>query len=143
MTKPIITIGVSGGSGGGKTHFARRLRNELGAEHVTYLLHDSYYKDLSHKTMEERAQNNFDHPDSLETDLLIDHIRELKKGCTVQVPTYDFATHSRTATTVQADPRKIILVEGILILSQPELVEELDLKIYVVSFSGLLFFFSL
>jgi uridine kinase len=134
MTKPIITIGIAGGTGAGKTTVARKLFKQLGEEeNVTYLTHDSYYKDLSDKSMEERAENNFDHPESLETDLLIEHIRTLKQGSSVMIPTYDFSTHSRTDITVRAEPRKIILVEGILLLCNPELVQELDVKVFVVS----------
>ena len=133
-TKPLVTIGIAGGTGAGKTTLAKKLFDELGGEeNVTYLFHDSYYRDLSHKTMEERAQNNFDHPDSLETDLLVEHIQKLKQGCTVEVPTYDFSTHSRTKLTVEKEPRKIVLVEGILLFCDPELVKELDVKVFVVS----------
>jgi uridine kinase len=88
--------------------------------------------DMTHKTFEERASTNFDHPDSLDTSLLVQHIRQLKNGETVEIPTYDFATHLRTDVTEQRVPRKIILVEGILIFTEPELVQELDMKIFVV-----------
>lgn len=134
-----------------------------GDENVTYLIHDSYYKgkkangqgrsgtfpprtgfsqesavslhntDQTHKTLEERALTNFDHPDSLDTALLVQHIKDLKKGLSVEVPTYDFATHTRTKITVERIPRKIILVEGILIFAESELVKELDMKVFVVS----------
>lgn len=87
---------------------------------------------MTHKTFEERASTNFDHPDSLDTSLLVQHIRQLKNGETVEIPTYDFATHLRTDVTEQRVPRKIILVEGILIFTEPELVQELDMKIFVV-----------
>lgn len=133
MTIPTITVGIAGGSGAGKSTLALRLFQQLGGEaNVTFLTHDFYYKDISHQPFEERAKTNFDHPESLETDLLIQHIRELKQGKTVQVPTYDFATHSRTSETAAMEPRKIILVEGILIFCHLELVNELDIKIYVV-----------
>jgi uridine kinase len=102
-----------------------------GEENVNYVLHDSYYKDQSHKSLEERALTNFDHPDSLDTDLLIQHVRQLKRGETVQIPTYDFVTHSRTPTTITLAPAKIILVEGILIFSHPQLLAELDIRVYV------------
>lgn len=137
MTKPRITIGIAGGTGAGKTTMAKKLFEELGgAENVTYLVHDSYYKDLSHKSMEERAKNNFDHPDSLETDLMVQHIQKLKEGSSVEVPAYDFATHSRKAESVLMIPQKIILVEGILLFCEPELVQELDVKVFVVSAIG-------
>lgn len=98
------------------------------------MLHDYYYKDLSHLTLGERAENNFDHPDSLETDLMIHHIQQLKQGHGCTIPTYDFTTHSRKPpeASIQMEPRKIILIEGILILAHPELRKEMDIKVYVV-----------
>jgi uridine kinase len=92
-----------------------------------------HHTDQTHKTLEERALTNFDHPDSLDTALLVQHIKDLKKGLSVEVPTYDFATHTRTKITEEHTPRKIILVEGILIFAEPELVKELDMKVFVVS----------
>lgn len=126
----------------------------LGGENVTYLVHDDYYKgkvkaflalfqweissffvmpktDLTHLSFEERAKTNFDHPDSLDTMLLVQHIKDLKEGKSVEVPTYDFSLHSRTTTTVTKEPRPIILVEGILLFTNPDLVEEMNLKIFV------------
>lgn len=97
-----------------------------------YLTHDHYYKDLSHLPPEERAKTNFDHPDSLETDLLVQHIRLLKQGETAVLPTYDFKTHSRTPVTTLVHPKRIIIVEGILLFTHPELCSELDLKVFVV-----------
>lgn len=108
------------------------LRELGGDENVNYILHDSYYKDQSHKTIEERAMTNFDHPDSLDTGLLIQHIQQLKAGETIQVPIYDFVTHSRTNKTIEMKPAKLILVEGILIFaSHPQLVQELDIRVFV------------
>jgi uridine kinase len=134
MTVPAITLAIAGGTGAGKTTLAKRLFEELGgAENVTYLVHDYYYKDMSDKSLEERAKTNFDHPESLETDLLLEHIRTLKQGLPAQVPTYDFETHSRTSETIEMQPRKIILIEGILIFCHPELVKEMDVKVFVVS----------
>jgi uridine kinase len=137
-TKPsVYTIGIAGGSGAGKTTLASKLYDELGgAQNVTYMVHDSYYRDQSHKSMEERTRTNFDHPDSLETELLIEHIRDLKAGSIVQIPAYDFTTHTRlpqSKAIALAGPRPILLIEGILILCHPELVKEMDLKVYVVS----------
>ena len=132
--KPKIVIGIAGGSGAGKTTLARKLFERLGGrDHVAYLIHDAYYRDLSHMTIQERAKTNFDHPNSLETDLLVQHIQSLKQGTTVEVPTYDFSTHSRTGETFTQEPRDIVLVEGILIFCHPELVDELDVKVFVVS----------
>jgi uridine kinase len=112
---------------------ARRLYEELGeAEHVCYLFHDSYYKDISHKTFEERSQTNFDHPDSLDTDLLLQHLKELKAGAACNIPTYDFTTHSRNASSLGMEAKKIIIVEGILLFTHPELTQEMDVKVFVV-----------
>ena len=122
------------GTGSGKSTLARNLIDQIGTDHITYLVHDSYYKDQSHLTsIDERKVTNFDHPDALETDLMLEHIRQLKQGRTVHVPTYDFTTHTRTPNTVVTmDPRPILLVEGILILCHARLVQELDLKVFVV-----------
>lgn len=136
MSKPIYTLGIAGGSGAGKSTLAAKLFEALGgAKNVTYLVHDSYYRDQSEKPLNERALTNFDHPDSLETDLMVQQIRELKAGNVVEVPSYDFVTHTRrpSSRTVElAGPRPILLVEGILILCHPELVQEMDLKVFVV-----------
>ena len=137
MSKPVYTIGIAGGTGAGKSTLAKKLFVTLGgAANVTYLVHDSYYKDLSDQPIEDRELTNFDHPDSLETDLLVKHIRELKEGKIVEVPVYDFSTHTRVCRTKSVElhgPRPILLVEGILILCQPKLVKEMDLKVFVVS----------
>jgi len=94
-------------------------------------MHDNYYKDITHLSVEERACTNFDHPDSLDTDLMIEHIRDLKQNKSVEIPNYDFNEHARTSETTTTIPRKIILVEGILIFANPILVDLLDIKIYV------------
>ncbi len=101
------------------------------SNNVAYLVHDNYYKDISNKTLEERAKANFDHPDALDTDLMIQHVQSLKNGIAAPVPNYDFTTHMRTAEVTIVEPKKIILVEGILIFSNPELVKELDIKVFV------------
>jgi uridine kinase len=138
----VYTIGIAGGSGAGKSTLASQLFDALGgAENVTYLVHDSYYRDQSHKSMDERRRTNFDHPDALETELMVQHIRLLKAGRSVAVPAYDFATHTRwpeSTAAVLAEPRPILLVEGILILCHPELVQEMDLKVFVVRGAGFL-----
>lgn len=135
---PPLTVGVAGGSGSGKTTFARALYEALGEENVTYLTHDSYYKDLSHLPLAERAKTNFDHPNALDTALLVEHVQRLKRGETVQVPEYDFATHCRHPTrTVAAVPQRVILVEGILIFSDPALVKELSIKVFIDTESDL------
>ncbi|KAJ1413004.1 P-loop containing nucleoside triphosphate hydrolase protein [Ochromonadaceae sp. CCMP2298] len=126
-----VVVGIAGGSASGKTTLARAIINALGEEHVSFLGHDSYYKELSHLSMDERASNNFDHPDALDTSLMITHLMELKQGKTVQVPIYDFATHTRTAATESLTPRRIIILDGILIFAEPELLPLMDMKIFV------------
>lgn len=131
MTKPIV-LGIAGGTGAGKTTLSKAVYKTLGGEsNCVYLTHDHYYRDQSHKTLEERQKTNFDHPDSLETELLVKHIRELKEGKIVVLPTYDFRTHSRTPVTSMVHPKKLIIVEGILIFTHPELCNELDIKVFV------------
>ena len=127
-----ITLGIAGGSGAGKTTLAKAVFKELGGvEHCVYLTHDHYYKDQSHKTLEERSKTNFDHPDSLETDLLVEHLKALKAGRAANLPTYDFATHSRTPVTTYVHPKPVIIVEGILVFTHPLLCEEMDIKVFV------------
>ena len=100
-------------------------------EFCTYLVHDNYYKDISHLSLEDRAKTNFDHPESLDTELLIQHVRDLKEGKDAHVPNYDFKTHSRTDVMTVKQPKPIVLIEGILIFSEPRLVELMDCKIFV------------
>lgn len=128
----VIVVGIAGGSGSGKTTLARAIYEEMGDENVVYISHDSYYRDISHLSIEERAECNFDHPDSLETSLLIKHIKLLKSKVGVHIPSYDYSTHSRVLNSGEdARSRPIIIVEGILILSDPELQSLMDIKIYV------------
>jgi uridine kinase len=128
----VITLGIAGGTGAGKTTLARAIYNKLGGStNCVYLTHDHYYRDLSHKPLQERSKTNFDHPDSLETDLLVQHLQELKQGRVALLPTYDFATHSRTPVTTLVHPKSIIIVEGILIFTHPALCHELDIKVFV------------
>mmetsp|Transcript_31939 Transcript_31939/g.63260 ORF Transcript_31939/g.63260 Transcript_31939/m.63260 type:complete len:321 (+) Transcript_31939:80-1042(+) len=127
----IITVGIAGGTGSGKTTLAMAIYKALGENSVTYLSHDNYYKDLSHLSMEEREVHNFDHPHSLDTNLLVNHIKSLKEGLTIEVPSYDFSTHSRITKTTLTTPTRVILLEGILIFSEPKLVDQLDVKIFV------------
>lgn len=131
MSKSPITIGVAGGSGSGKTTVSRQILERVGHHHIAYLAHDAYYKDLSHLTLEERHHVNYDHPDSLDTDLLIQHIKQLKAGREVQVPVFDFTQHLRKKEWILVRPQPIILVEGILIFSNHELLDLLDVKIFV------------
>ena len=129
-TKRII-IGVAGGTGSGKTTVSHAILDRVGSDRIAYLQHDSYYRDRSHVALEERANANFDHPDALESELLAQHLSSLKEGRTVKVPLYDFTTHTRKATTVAVEPRKVILVEGILILAEKSLRELMDIKVFV------------
>ena len=105
---PAITIGIAGGTGAGKTTLAKAVYEALGSDsNVAYLCHDSYYRDITHLTIDERAQTNFDHPDSLDTDLLIQHVQQLKGGEAAPVPTYDFTEHARTSEVTMVAPKKV------------------------------------
>jgi uridine kinase len=108
-----LVIGIAGGSGSGKTTLALLILERVGSEQIAYLPHDAYYKDLSDLPPNQRAMVNFDHPDSLDTDLLIQHIQQLKNYLPIQLPVYDFKSHMRTEKTQQVDHQPIILVEGI------------------------------
>ena len=127
--KPYI-IGVAGGSGSGKTYFARELQRKLGIENCSILYQDNYYIDQSHRFDGDGGSVNFDHPDSLEFTLLARHLSTLKKGESVEVPLYEFATHKRLEKTLPFRPTKIILVDGILILNSPEVRQQLDEAIF-------------
>ncbi len=129
--KRSVIVGVAGGTGSGKTTIARTIYEQLGPDKVAYIPHDAYYYDLSHLPLEERAKRNFDHPDSLETSMLIEHLKQLREGLPVEIPVYDFATHTRRPETRRVEPRPIILVEGILVFVEPELRDLMDIKIYV------------
>ena len=137
-TTPLV-IGIAGGSGSGKTTVAQQILQRVGPERIAFLQHDAYYKDLSGLPPVQRAEVNFDHPNSLESDLLIAHIEQLKQGKSVEVPIYDFAHHSRTAQTYTVQPRGVILVEGILIFVEPALRAICDVKIFVDTDSDLRF----
>lgn len=128
--KPIV-LGVAGGTASGKTTVARILLEAVGAKRIAYLPHDAYYRDMSHLPFSERAKLNFDHPDSLQTKLLIKHIKKLLKGNVVNVPIYDFTTHRRTEETVLVEPAPIVLVDGILIFTKRKLRDLMDVKVYV------------
>ena len=126
-----ITLGVCGGTGSGKTTVARRVLERVGAHLVAHLPHDAYYKEAGHLPPEQRAKLNFDHPDALDNDLLIEHLRELQAGRPVEIPVYDFKTHNRRLETLRVDPQPVILVEGILIFADKRLRDLMDVKIYV------------
>lgn len=126
-----VLIGVAGGSGSGKTTVARTILDRVGCDRIAYLQHDAYYRDRSHLPAAERAQINYDHPDSLETDLLVTHLKALRAGSAVEMPLYDFAHHVRRKETRRIEPRAVILVEGILIFVDRALREIFDVKIFV------------
>ncbi|MBD5161396.1 MAG: uridine kinase [Oscillibacter sp.] len=125
-----IIIGIAGGTGSGKTTLTRHLKEHFGRE-VTVVGHDSYYKRQEGKTYEERALQNYDHPSAFDTDLLIQHLRELKEGRSIQCPVYSYVDHNRTDQTVEISPTKVLIVEGILIFQDPILREMFDIKIFV------------
>ena len=125
-----IIIGIAGGTGSGKTTLTRHLREHFGQD-VTIVGHDSYYKRQEGKTYEERALQNYDHPSAFDTDLLIQHLRELREGRSIQCPIYSYVDHNRTDQTVEISPTKVLIVEGILIFQDPVLREMFDIKIFV------------
>ncbi|WP_300415170.1 uridine kinase [uncultured Oscillibacter sp.] len=125
-----IIIGIAGGTGSGKTTLTRHLKEHFGPD-VTVIGHDSYYKRQEGKTYEQRALQNYDHPDAFDTDLLIQHLRELKEGRSIQCPVYSYVDHNRTDRTVEIFPTKVLIVEGILIFQDPVLREMFDIKIFV------------
>ncbi len=126
-----ITIGVAGGTGSGKTTVALKILERVGFDRIAYVSHDSYYRDASDLPPGERAQLNFDHPDSLDNELLIVHLAELQANRSVEIPIYDFKTHSRTTQTRRVDPQPVILLEGILIFADKRLREMMDVKLFV------------
>lgn len=126
-----ITMGVAGGTGSGKTTVSNQIVERVGQRHIAYLPHDAYYRDFTTLTDEERLRINFDHPDSLDTNLMIEHIKRLQQWDTVEIPVYDFTTYRRRTKTISIGPQPIILVEGILIFTDTALRDLLDIKIYV------------
>jgi uridine kinase len=131
MRKRPVVIGIAGGTGSGKTTVAEAIVRRIGPERIALIQQDSYYKDQSHLPMEERVRINYDHPDSIDTALLIRHLQELIPGRPVEVPIYDFTTYTRTPHTRRVEPRPVILVEGILVFVEKALRDLFDIKIYV------------
>jgi uridine kinase len=127
----MLIIGIAGGTGCGKTTVVNQILNELPEGEVGVISQDSYYKDTSHLSYEERVKINFDHPRSIDFDLLTQHLKELKKENPINQPVYSFVQHNRTGDTILTHPRKVMIVEGILILTNPELRDMFDIKIYV------------
>jgi uridine kinase len=128
--RPIV-IGVAGGTGSGKTTVANEILQRVGADQIAYIPHDAYYRDLAHLPSHERKRINYDHPDSLESELLVDHLKELRAGRAVEIPVYDFTTHTRTQETRRVGPAPVILVEGILVFTEPRLRAQFDVKLYI------------
>ncbi len=127
----MLIIGIAGGTGCGKTTVVNQIVDELRNDEVEVISQDSYYKDTSHLSYDERVKINFDHPSSIDFDLLIQHLKELKKGQTINQPVYSFVEHNRTKDIIKTQPRKVVIVEGILILTNPELRDMFDIKIFV------------
>lgn len=130
MERPVI-IGIAGGSGSGKTTVIRRITEALDPSSIAVIEHDAYYKDLRHMTEEERLAVNFDHPDSLETDLLLKHIGDLLQGQSIEKPKYDYNRHLRHEETILIEPKPIIIIDGILVLAETALADLMDIKIFV------------
>src|SRR5262245_43021181 len=129
LVRPLV-VGIAGGTGSGKTTVAQKLAAAMKGRSVT-IEHDAYYRDQSHLPPAERAAINYDHPSSLETALLVEHLRELRAGRAVEVPSYDFSTHTRRAERRRVEPARVIIVEGILVFTEPALRELMDVKIFV------------
>ena len=127
----MFIIGIAGGTGSGKTTVVNKILERIPASRVALVPQDSYYKDSSHLPLEVRQQINFDHPDSLEFELLVDHLRQMKRGRTVEQPIYSYLSCTRSDETIRVEPRDVVIVEGILIYTHMPLVNEIDLKVFV------------
>ncbi|MFN3754270.1 uridine kinase [Flavobacterium sp.] len=127
----MLIIGIAGGTGSGKTTVVHQIMNELPETEVGVISQDSYYKDNNNLSFEERALINFDHPRAIDFDLLVQHLKDLKAGKTIEQPVYSFITHNRTDDSIVTHPRKVMIVEGILILTNPELRDLFDVKVFV------------
>ena len=126
-----MIIGICGGTGSGKTTVANRLLQAVGSHEVAFIQQDSYYRNLADMPLDYRHRVNFDHPDAIDNDLLVEHVRALKRGEAVEVPLYDFRTHSRREETLHVEPQPIIIIEGILIFAEQRLLDEMDIRVYV------------
>lgn len=130
MERPIF-VGIAGGTGSGKTTIAQTVFDRVGSDRIEWISHDGYYRDFSHLPMDERHSVNFDHPNALDTSLLVEHLDDLHKGKSVAMPVYDFSTHVQTGKTKPVLPKKVIIVEGILVLAEPEIRSRIDIKLFV------------
>ena len=137
--KTQFIIGIAGGSGSGKTTVAKHVKKTITNQSITLIPHDNYYKNQDHLEPQERTKTNYDHPNSLETSLLVSHLKSLKSSQQVQQPTYDFTNHTRSSQTITTDPTPIIVVEGILIFAEPQLCDLFNLKIFVQTDSDIRF----
>ena len=126
-----MIIGICGGTGSGKTTIARSIVETVGRERVVLVEQDSYYRNLGDMPLDERHQANFDHPDSIDSDMLVNHLIRLKQGLTAEMPVYDFKTHTRTDQIEVIAPRPVVVVEGILIFSEPRVMDLIDIRIFV------------
>ena len=131
MSAQRLVVGIAGGSGSGKTTVAHKLAAAMPPGRCITIEHDAYYRDQAHLSLEERIKINYDHPASLESDLLAKHLSELRAGRSVEIPIYDFATHNRAVDRRRVSPAKVIIVEGILVFTEPALREQMDIKIFV------------
>lgn len=127
----MLIIGIAGGTGSGKSTVSKSLEKELGKENVVLLSQDSYYANRPHLSFEDRSQQNYDHPDAFENSLLLEHLLLLRNGQPIQVPVYNFAQHLRTQETIPVTPRPVVVVEGLLVLAEPQLRQIFDIKVYV------------
>jgi uridine kinase len=130
MERPFV-VGISGGTGSGKTTVAHKLASAMPSGRCVTIEHDAYYRDQAHLTLEDRAKINYDHPASLDSELLVEHLRALRDGQPVDVPIYDFANHTRRPDTRRVEPARVIVVEGILVFTEPALRDQMDIKIFV------------
>lgn len=126
-----MIIGICGGTGSGKTTIARSIVNAVGAQRVVLVEQDSYYRNLADMPLDERHQANFDHPDAIDSDMLVNHLKRLKQGQTVEMPLYDFVTHTRSDRIVVIEPKPVVIVEGILIFAEPRVLDLLDVRVFV------------
>ncbi|HYE13786.1 MAG TPA: uridine kinase [Pyrinomonadaceae bacterium] len=126
-----MIIGICGGTGSGKTTVANRILESVSKDEVVFLQQDSYYRNLDQMPLDYRRKINFDHPDALDNELLIEHLQALKRGEPAELPIYDFRTHTRLPRTLHMEPRPIIIIEGILIFADQRLLDEMDVKVYV------------